>query len=231
MLLRKIAVVSLVVFGTLCATGCAKEDVTQDIITHMEIKYNDSFEYKEPFGGGAHKEDLQMLLSSKEYPDEDVWVSYYEVDGQPVIEDNYLCVKFKQNTIDALTAAANNVIDDDFVLHYEVRPLVYTEGSSGAMSFEEFIQEPTSHITFRVAVNSGNIDENYKKNIETKLEEKLKEYGICARIGVFFFYESDAYNEIVDEFMGQGEEGANYISSFKFTMDDVSSGYKTTKWE
>ena len=231
MKLKKFSVLILIIIFAIGVTGCMKErkDVTPDILAYMGDKYNDSFAYKDTFGGGVDKKDLQMLLSSEKYPDEDVWISYYEVDGQPVIEDNYLCVKFKQNTTDTLADIVKEVISDEFVVYYAVRPLVHTVGSSGDMSFEEFINEPTSHITFRVAVNSGNIDEIYKENVKTKLEEKLKEYGLCARIGTLYFYENDAYSKVTGGFMENGEEGKEYLAMFKFTMETLA-GYRTSSW-
>ncbi len=96
--MKKISVLILIMILMLGVSGCMTSNITKnptiDLVSYMNNKYDDEFSYKAPFGGGAGATTKQMIVSSKKYPEYDIWVEYSEETGE--YRDNYVDYKLKE---------------------------------------------------------------------------------------------------------------------------------------
>ena len=231
-ILKKLSLLLLSTIILIGACGCMKleNNYIDRMVNYLNEKYDDDeFEYSSPFGGGAGASYKKILCSSKNYPDEDVCV-FLEIDenGNEIIEDNYLSVKYKEQVVELIDQILTESFSTDYLLFYNVNEYGITENSTQYTTFEEYVSEVSSYITFVAVVNSEyNVD---REVVESTLEEKLVENGFCCKSAVIYF---DAGNGIYDNLTSTKLSGYSnrheYKECFELNME-TNKGYSKTKW-
>lgn len=189
------------------------------MLAHINEKYDDNFTYKGSFGGGAGVESKQILCSSEKYPGEDVLVMLYtDENGKECIVDNYVGIKYKQETIDLLGEVLAEVFDENYKLFYENSLQAYTKGATNEMTFSEYIAEASSGIGFTAIVsNEYTVDQS---EVERRIEKALVERGInCGLSTIYFDNGSGAYEKVInfrtlEDYLNK----RNYDQYFEFIM-------------
>ena len=135
------------------------------MLNYMNEKYDDEFTYKSPFGGSVGIDAWQIIVSSKKYPNADVWVEYLIEDGKEEFYDNYIDYKYEEQTREYLQKLLKESFGE------EIR-LVYNVGSGGTrnmydakITFEEYIKGRDNPICFSADINTELYDLNQEKII------------------------------------------------------------------
>jgi len=113
----------IIIVAILCAalllggSGCIQNGTTQNInvvaLAYMEKKYRENFEYAFPYGDsmtGTH----QLLVTCASFPEQNILVrieNYRREDK--VFLDNYVAVKYREETIGFLQDCANQVFGEE----------------------------------------------------------------------------------------------------------------------
>ena len=143
----------LTVFGV---SGCMSETniriSTDGMINYMENKYNDEFEYVDSFGGADDNTNKNIIIKSKKYPDNEISVSIFDVEGKTHITENYTQFRFKDETEKYLTSMMNTLFGSDVIVTYNISSGGTANSFTEKTSFEEFISDSASGIFFRVVV-------------------------------------------------------------------------------
>lgn len=210
-------------------SGCiGRKNTTKEVLKHMQNKYDDTFEYAAPFGGGMGNKSTQMILSSEKYPGKRIWVWCFEDEsGDVQIADNYVGVKYEKQTAELLNNILENVVGENFTLFYDAYLNTATKGASDEMTFEEYIAEPTSNINFIAIVDSqGEID---RDAFEQALEKNIVESGLCCRMANIYFDSNNNYNLITKENLESYMVRDQCDFAFLFDMMDNMS-FDNKRW-
>ena len=119
----------MMIFLLTGVTGCMnnKESVVDKMVSYMNEKYDDHFEYSAPFGGGPDATSTHIIVSSEKYPEAEIWVEYYTKDSNEIFADNYVSYKYEEQTRNALQNLLEDVFDSEIKLRYGV-------GSKGSVN-------------------------------------------------------------------------------------------------
>ena len=211
--------------------GCIKPEnnYIDRMVNHLNEKYDDKFEYSSEFGGGAGANYKKILCSSKNYPDEEVCV-FLEIDenGNEIIEDNYLSVKYKEQVVELIDQILTDNFGVEYKMYYEVDKYGFPKNSTNNTTFEEYISDPASCIGF-VAIISSEYEVD-RKVVEDTLREELLENSFCCRCATIYF---DAGNGIYDKLETTGfnyyVNNHGYKDCFEFVMK-TNEDFSEVKW-
>ena len=184
---KAISCLMIGLFGIILAGafGCTmnKNAIYQKMVSYISNKYNDSFEFVTSYGGRPGSSFHSIYVKSKQYPNAFISVSCNEVNGDDVFFDNYLAVKYEEQTRELL----NNIMNGygtEILLFYNAGNYAYTENGTENTTFEEFIREKTSSIIFTALIKTD-FSPNHEL-IEEKLKQDMSSYGICCS-GILYF--------------------------------------------
>lgn len=210
--------------------GFNRQSYSDVMVEYLNEKYDDDeFEYLSPFGGGAGASYKQIICSSEKYPDEEVSVLFdIDEDGNKIIKDNYLAIKYKEQVIELLDKILTECFETDHLLFYDVNMYSFTDNSTQDTTFEEFISTASSYITFTAVINSEyEVDRDY---VERIVQKKFVENGFCCRIGVIYFDGgTGSYDGLEStELSGYGYR-KDYKECFDFDME-TNEYFSKSKW-
>ena len=123
-------------------------------LEYMEQKYGEKFEYVAPWGNsmtGTH--ELIVTCESLAGKDILVKISNYKNENR-VFQDNYLAVKYCEETTDFLNQCANEVFGDAKV-YYNVAKRALSPELSADASFEEYLADEEGYISAYIAVRAS----------------------------------------------------------------------------
>lgn len=227
---KKFSVLILIAFCAISMSGCiGKKDITKEVLEHMQNKYDDTFSYVAPFGGGMGNVTTQMLLTSEKYPGKTIWIEcYVDEDDNINIVDNYLSIKYEQQTVELINDIIKKTTDKDFTVFYDLPLQAFTKGASKETTFKEYISQPSSDICFIAIVDAqGEIG---RDAFEQELEKNIVESGLCCRLGNIYFDNNNNYNSITKETLESYIIRDQYDYVFFFDMrDNMSFDYR--RWE
>ena len=225
--MKKTVLFFMVIFLMIGVCGCMVFDrdtsIEEQMIAKMNEKYSDdTFEYKSPFGGGAGVDSKTIIVSSQKYPGKDIYVRY--MDGE--YTDNYLSVKYQEQTENLIRNTLNNVLECDYLLIYE--PNRYAcPNSNGEISFEEYIGQEKSSISFTVVSREKVLD---KTLFEKTIEAAVIKAGICVTAGTIYFDNgSDEFDTLTAENLAGYTFKKLYCDVFVFEMID-NKEFTTSSW-
>ncbi|MDE5590689.1 MAG: hypothetical protein K2J60_16375 [Acetatifactor sp.] len=137
-------VMILFVVLSLGGTGCTQKEPRQNsndaALQYMEQKYGEKFEYVAPWGDsmtGNH----ELLVSCESLTGKDILVkiSNYKSENR-VFQDNYLAVKYCEETVGFLSQCANEVFGDSKI-DYNVAKHALSPELPADASFEEYFAD------------------------------------------------------------------------------------------
>jgi len=147
------------------------------MLNYMNKKYDDEFTFKSPFGGGAGADTKQMIVSSKKYPEYDIWVEYSYEDE--TFNDNYIDWKYKTMLEEYLKGGLENKLNATVNVKCEVSTSGSYASYNGDVAFEEYLNEEKQKNAFSAVVKNVNIDD------KNKLEEQITEIFNEPKSGFF----------------------------------------------
>lgn len=192
----------------------SQKNIVNDMVRHMSEKYlDDTFTYKGPFGGGAGADTKTIVVSSENYPDEEIYVRHSFNNGG-VYTDNYLGVKYEEQTELAIKGVLDAVVTYDYLLIYDVDRFA-CPNTTGTLTFEEYIASDAACIGFTVVVGSTAYDKEF---FEKKLEEAITSAGICCSGTIYFDNGSGAFDTLEADSLSGYTFKKLYSDMFSFEM-------------
>jgi hypothetical protein len=206
------------------AEGTNGKDFINNMVRHMNEKYpDDTFTYKGPFGGGAGADTKNIVVSSKNYPGKEIYVRHSAADD--VFTDNYLGVKYAEQTQMAIKAALDTVITQEYLLIYEVDRFA-CPNTAGTLSFEEYAASKAACIGFTVVAGGAVSD---KATFEKEIEAAITKAGICCSATIYFDNGSGAFDTLKPEGLSQYTFKKLYSDAFSFKMDS-NEAFSSSYW-
>lgn len=181
--MKKAVLFFIVVLLVIGVCGCdMKRESKQDImLNYINEKYDDTFTFKSVFGGSAGSNTKKIIVTSGKFPGEDVYVVCTEIDGIQTFTDNYLGVKFANKTKETLSAQIEQCFGKNFYLSYIPANLACTENGSDQTTFEQYVAEESSFISFE-AIVTGSISDSDKDAIIEKIKTAFSNMSAIGRI-------------------------------------------------
>ncbi len=207
-------------------SGCMKikESPADKMVKYINEKYDDTFEYVKPYGGYLGSKTKKIIVSSEKYPGYNVYVSYTKSDGQETFSDNYLCVKFYEQTYNYLKDTYQSAFGENIYLYYDFAVSARPKNSSDETTFEEFIAAPSSMVTYMVIIPYA-FEESEKDEIAETIKETMSDLSAWAR---FYFVEPDMIISDNDE-MNDCLRTKNF--SAKLSVTKSNDTYSTFEWD
>ena len=131
-----------------------KENINDAALAYMEQKYGEIFEYSAPYGNsmtGTH----QLLVKCARFPDQDILVrieNYKREDK--VFLDNYLAVKYREDTIEFLSDCANQVFGEARI-YYDVDYQALSPELSADAAFNAYLADTRVPLNIMVEVKAS----------------------------------------------------------------------------
>lgn len=195
--MKKISILILSVILMMGVSGCMnnsdiKKTSSNELVDYMNEKYDDEFSFKAPFGGGAGASSKQIIVSSKKYPEYDIWVEYsYDDDSY---NDNYTDYRFIDEYEKVLSKDISNLLNCETKVKREIATSgSYTEFAND-ITFDEYMNTEKQFSDFTAVIMiSDSVD---KKIIEDKLSLVFNKYA-SGFYGNIYFVDN---NEDLDGF-------------------------------
>ena len=186
------AVSAAIIMGV---SGCmAPVTLQEQVIAHMNEKYDDTFSYHGPFGGGAGG-PTQMLLESAKFPGETFWISCQKKDGELIVKETYPCVMFLKQTQELITSILDEAIEADYyMISCGGGERAVSENFSSELTFEEYIADKKSGINFFITID-GLVPEGERSDFEASLVNAFIEHKVCVSVGRLDFVENSEVYE------------------------------------
>lgn len=237
---RKKALILFLIFVTAIGLGgCTKigNNLNDNMVEYMNNKYpDDTFYYKEPFGGGIGTDGHQIIVSSQKYPDAEIHVYYITDDsGNEIYRDNYRGIVYEEQTRECIENVIASCLDgEEYYLDYEPADTWYFDDIPDG-SFESYVASHSSGIDFMciVDLNGKELD---RQEFEEKYKNAVVENHLCTISTRFFF---DDGSEALEVFKETENKDVNawfdYMNSreyveFYASMSSVGT-YKAFKWK
>jgi hypothetical protein len=167
--------------------GGAGDGATEKMLAYMHAKYDDRFEFVSPFGGGVSKSTAsQIVVRSEKFPDASIHVFHDVRDGEDVFEDNYVEIRYEDETRAALEEILRGAFSGkDVLVEYSVGSGHLSAAFTDETTFEEYAGSRAVLIGFsaRVAVGDSEVD---RAAVEAALEQAFVARGVVASGSVSF---------------------------------------------
>ena len=207
-------------------TGCMRRNrmSTKDCISYMEDKYGIDFTLIDDNGiNEVTTSVLEIYVQCSEYPGKKILVMEERLNGgkQLVFHDNFLCVKYHEQTKAAAEQFASEVYGECRVVCDVDGSDVQPDEFDGTTSFEEFCAKRGSNIWFEVLLPTDHSDsDSDKENELKKMEQKCIDNRFACICDVYYMADDDAYNNIRThtDFMDYGS--SCYSVAGKFLLDN-----------
>ena len=231
-LVKRLTALIAAVILIMGVSGCMEKNevsAVERMVAHLNDRYDDTFAYAEPFGGGAGANSKQIICSSEKYPGAQVVVTLYrDADGLEHIADNYMGVKYEARTRSALEEILEDTFGVEYRLFYQVSLTHCTEGASNEMSFESYASQRSSGIGFTAVVDSSYAVD--RAQVESALEQAFRDAGICCTQAVVYFNGGQlALEEIRADMITGYLTKEQYAHRLEILMDSTE-GFASVKW-
>ena len=201
---RIIIMAVLLVVLSLGETGCIQKESAQEnrgrnsndaALEYMEQKYGEKFEYEAPWGDSMTG-DHELIVTCESLAGKDIIVKISDYRSEDrVFQDNYLAVKYYEETIGFLSQCANEVFGDSKV-YYDVARRALSPELPADASFEEYFADEKGDISAYIAVKASSF--TTKEQAENVMDPILSACG-AGYIGILLVVVDDAEYEFLEE--------------------------------
>ncbi len=202
----------------------------EEMISYMNRKYNDSFSYVSTIGQRFGTDIFKIVCSSEKYHDDPVYVTWQKTNGDVLISDNYIGIKYKKATIDLLNQKIIREFGDYFYIQYEVfGSPVYPEYDDNT-NLNTYLTDKRSGLSFNALVyyDSNVFD---KDSIESSIKNTFVSGDICISGSLYFTNnKTDISNVSSTREFGLYKQECAYINSCIFIMKSNTELIQI-KWE
>jgi hypothetical protein len=185
---KKALVVVVILLITLNGVSCVSK--TDKLIAYMNEKYDDNFTYAAPFGGGAGASSLQVNVRSEKLQNDEIWVEYYEKDGEEIFADDYIARKYEAQTKEFLYETLKSALGCEVIVSYGVGTKGSRNPFTNDTSFADYIATEASYIGFLATV-SPTYKLSDREETKQKIEAAFAKNGFVAD-GDIYFAEEEA---------------------------------------
>ena len=127
--------------------------VNELALLHMEQKYGEKFEYSEPWGDSLSG-TRRFLAICKSFPNEKVFVQIENYrDDSKIFSDNYLAVKYYNETVDYFQIRANSIFGEAKI-YYSVNKEGLSPSLAANASLNEFLAD-TPYLVVMIEVKES----------------------------------------------------------------------------
>lgn len=200
--IRAVTAILITIMIMIGATGCMQNKNNKvdknAMISYMEKKYNDEFTYVDSFGGSYDGTSYQILVSSKNLPNNRITVGYYFVDGREYYTDNYMQYKYLEQTRNHLVSLFKDAIGFDVLVAYGVSSTGIKNNFDDSTSFEEFIKSSDNRLLFNIVVSPECDVINTKEKIASDLKKAIEENLITCVTDIYFADSQDNFKAFED---------------------------------
>lgn len=180
---RMITVTMLLLVLSLGVTGCVHKKPKQGnrgqnsnvgALEYMEQKYGEKFEYVQPWGNSMSG-DHELIVACESLAGREIVVkiSNYKEENR-VFQDNYLAVKYCEETVDFLGQCANEIFGESRV-YYNVAHKALSAGLSADASFEEYFADEEGFTVALITVKESSFTS--REQAEKVMDPILSAYG------------------------------------------------------
>lgn len=198
-----------------------KQNKVDIMVSYINNKYkDDTFEFVSMSGGDLGSNTKKITVSSKKYPDKNIRVICSETDGEDIIYDTYLNIKFEKETYEYIKNTLIEGYGENIYLKFYPNDTNSCKNGSDKTTFEEFISYSDTFVYFIAAVPDGAEDEELAFS---KLKELFSDSVISGRV---YFIDTD------ESLAENGErliEAHEYAKRLYFVKDTVQS-FSHAEW-
>ncbi len=172
-----------------------RDSTVEKMVSYMNEKYDDHFEYLSPFGGGPGATSKQIIVSSGQYPEARIWVQYYKQDNKEIFTDNYTSYKYEEQTRSLLEKLLKDAFHNNIALFYKVAIKGTVNQFTEQTTFEEYISDVKAQIGFQACVllETSEVDTSLLKKA---WEDAIKSSGLVAFGTIYFTKSAEAFDEV-----------------------------------
>lgn len=204
----------------------SNNSITDRMLGYINAKYpEDSFSFVSVTGGGAGASSKNIVVSSRNYPDCEVYVRYTKNGENESFTDNYLSVKYEAQTVSLLEKTLTSVMGDEIFLDYDLSRYA-CPNEDGNMSFVEYISSPSAAISFVAVVNH---EINDKEQLENDLGVAITQAQICCNATIYFERDVEIIRLLTSKELSSYIYDKSYSDVFSFYMED-SARFSKTIW-
>jgi len=182
------------------AQDTSPQNINEAALSYMEQKYGEKFEYVAPWGNsmsGTH----QLLVSCASFPGEEIAVQVENNRaGDKVFRDNYLAVKYQQQTAGFFEECSKKVFTEAEAFCV-VRKDGLSEDLPANASFEEYLSDSRANLVILVEVRESDFEDESQLNELVKLVGK---YGtryllktVIVKDGDFGSYDAYSLEDVI----------------------------------
>lgn len=174
-----------------------RNSTVDKMVAYMNDKYDDHFEYSAPFGGGPGATSKQIIVSSEQFPEAQIWVQYFERDGKEIFTDNYISYKYEEQTRNLLEDLLTEAFHSNVALFYNVGSKGTVNQFTEQTTFEEYISDIKAKIGFQACIllDVSELDTNLLKK---EWEDTIRSCGLAAFGTIYFTDNVGEFNEVSD---------------------------------
>ena len=194
--LQKIGIIVLCFMTmTTAMSGCSpKSWVAGDFLSYMNDKYGMDFTFVEDTYYHSRSEDT-IYVECSEYPGEKIFVGRDSLNGGKEIayHDNFVAIKYKQQTKELAEKMASDVLGECRVLHDPYDNSFQPDEFDNSTTFEEFVSRAPSKIDIYILLPPDHTaDEKDLKKLEA---EWIKNHFVsyCC---MYYITDEEAYRGI-----------------------------------
>ena len=189
------------------------------MLDYMNEKYDDEFTFKSPFGGGAGADTKQMIVSSKKYPEYDIWVEYSYNNNE--FYDNYTDYKFKKEYEKCLSNEIEAVLNCEASVVREIATSGCYATFDKNVSFNEYMNSYEQISDFTAVIKHADISN--KSKIEAALSSVFGKYSSGFYGNVYFVEENEELEEFFKLDISSMDE---YVNVFIKKTDEGIASYE-----
>lgn len=214
--------------------GCMRQPglSVDDCLEYMKTKYNGDFTYLEPYDNfQPTARALKIYVQSDQYPDSKILVvEERDYDENILFHDNFVAIKYEQDTGELLTNIATQVYGECRVMysvHRHGQEGVLPDYFNNSTTFADYIADRKSTITFSVLLPPEHSIQDKDREINDFYEECCENKIICI-MAVYYVNDLDMYQSMDSEpvMMQSGE----WYDAHGVLMMDAEFGTQSLKW-
>lgn len=208
------------------------EKLVDEMILHMNEKYDDTFSFVHVVGQRVGAELYRIVAASSKYPDDAVFVTWHRPKnkGEKIITDNYVGIIHQEQTKTLINKLLKDEFGEKVFVKYTVFGFPLTPDFDESTSFEKYAKDIRSGIQFSaiVVVDSETID---VEEMEKRIRKALGADQICCGGSIYFTNKEEDLHKITDDKgFGVYYQQHSFITRCEIVMKN-SKEFSLIKWE
>lgn len=177
-------------------SSCTKNKLSvDDCLSYMNEKYNSEFTYIEDDRADQTAKTLKIFVQNESYPDGNIFVEEELTNDGIRFHDNYIAVKYQQETKELLEEIASGQFGECRVIYTANASLFQPDEYDNSTTFEEFISHKTSKIYASVLLPPEHTDQDKEQEMQ-QLEQKCIEHHFVLTCDLYYVDDAEAYLNI-----------------------------------